>query len=203
MVHYYSYLALGDSYTIGESVAIHESFPYQTVQLLRKQKKHFHAPEIIAKTGWTSSELAEHILHTELSAQYDFVTLLIGVNNQYRGLQVDNFMNNFEFLLKKSIHLTGGNNKRVIVLSIPDWGFTPYGANKDGAKISREIDAYNVECARFAKKYGAHFVNITEETRAEKNNLQALASDELHYSGKTHLRWAEKVAATIKGELEN
>jgi hypothetical protein len=99
--HHYSYLALGDSYTIGESVPLHESFPYQTVQLLRKAGHHFHAPEIIAKTGWTSFELAEHMLHNKLNDQYDFVTLLIGVNNQYRELPVEEFANDFDFLLAK------------------------------------------------------------------------------------------------------
>ena len=95
--HYFSYLALGDSYTIGESVPLHEGFPYQVVQLLRKKGIHFHAPEVVAKTGWTSFELADHILHTTLNEQYDFVSLLIGVNNQYRGLPVADFKEEFQF----------------------------------------------------------------------------------------------------------
>ena len=91
MQHIHSYLALGDSYTIGESVPIHQSFPYITTQLLRQEKIAMHAPEMVAKTGWTSTELAEHLLHTQLNQHYDFVTLLIGVNNQYRNLSIDNF----------------------------------------------------------------------------------------------------------------
>ena len=118
------YLALGDSYTIGEAVPIHESFPYITTQLLRKEKISIHAPEMVAKTGWTSTELAEHLLHTQLNQQYDFVSLLIGVNNQYRNLSVDNFLNDFEFLVKKAIHLVAGKTERVIILSIPDWSCT-------------------------------------------------------------------------------
>jgi lysophospholipase L1-like esterase len=196
--HHYSYLALGDSYTIGESAPLHESFPYQTVQLLRKAGLHFHAPEIIAKTGWTSFELAEHILHTKLNEQYDFVTLLIGVNNQYRELSIEEFETDFNFLLRKAIHFSGENPKRVIVLSIPDWGSTPFAAKKDGEKISKEIDAFNKVCESAARKMHTHFINITEETREAKNNSSLLANDQLHYSGKEHAVWAQRVAELIK-----
>ncbi len=197
MVHHNSYLALGDSYTIGESVPLHESFPYQTVQLLRNAKQLFYAPEIIAKTGWTSAELADHLLHTKLNEQYDYVSLLIGVNNQYRGLSLSDFETDFEFLLHKAIHLTGNKPGRVIVLSIPDWGFTPFAKDKDQLLISKEIDSFNKVCANAAIKAKTHFINITDETRAEKNNLKSVAKDLLHYSGSTHLRWAEKLTAVI------
>jgi hypothetical protein len=202
MVHHNSYLALGDSYTIGESVALHESFPYQTVQLLRNAKQHFYAPEIIAKTGWTSTELAEHLLHTKLNDHYDYVSLLIGVNNQYRGLSVSDFTTDVDFLLQKAIHLAGNLPNKVIVLSIPDWGFTPFAKGKDQLLISKEIDAFNSVCSYAAIKAKTHFINITDETRAEKNNIQAIANDQLHYSGTTHLRWAEKVANTINKTLK-
>lgn len=197
MQHTISYLALGDSYTIGESVPLHESFPYITTQLIRKQKILIHAPEIIAQTGWTSTELAEQLLKTELQPQYDFVSLLIGVNNQYRHLSLDNFRNDFEYLLKKAIHLTGGKSEHVIVLSIPDWGCTPYAADKNDKEISVEIDSYNHVCNQFSKKYHTCFINITEETRVESKNPAALASDQLHYSGLTHLHWATKLANHI------
>ncbi len=197
--HHYSLLALGDSYTIGESVPLHESFPYQTVQLLRKAGHHFYAPEIIAKTGWTSFELAEHILHTKLNEQYDFVTLLIGVNNQYRELPVAEFITDFEFLLRKAIHLTGENAERVIVLSIPDWGVTPFASKKDAKKISEEIDSFNAVCELFSKQYKTHFINITEDTRKAKNDRTLLAKDGLHYSEKAHAVWAEKVVELMKG----
>ena len=196
--HHYSFLALGDSYTIGESVPLHESFPYQTVQLLRKSGHHFYAPEIVAKTGWTSFELAEHILHTKLNEQYDFVTLLIGVNNQYRELPVAEFITDFEILLRKAIHISGENADRVIVLSIPDWGVTPFAAKKDSKKISEEIDSFNAVCELFCKQYKAQFINITEDTRKAKNDRTLLANDGLHYSGKAHAVWAEKVVGLIK-----
>jgi lysophospholipase L1-like esterase len=199
--HHYSYLALGDSYTIGESVPLYESFPYQAVQLLRKAGHHFHPPEIIAKTGWTSFELAEHMLHTRLNEQYDFVTLLIGVNNQYRELPVEEFGTDLDFLLHKAIHMSGEKPNHVILLSIPDWGVTPFASGKDGKKISTEIDSFNEVCEAAAQKYKTHFVNITAETRKSKNDKSLLTNDKLHYSGKEHALWAEEVAAVIKANF--
>jgi len=192
--HHYSYLALGDSYTIGESVPLHESFPYQVVQLLRKSGKHFYAPEIIAKTGWTSAQLAEQILHSKLNDSYDFVTLLIGVNNQYQGLSIQDFATDFDFLLRKALHLTGEKNKQVIVLSIPDWGLTPFATKKDHLAISAQIEAFNQICLAGSKKAGTHFIDITEESRKVKKDKSLLAADQLHYSGNMHAIWAEKVA---------
>jgi len=201
--HHYTYLALGDSYTIGESVPLHESFPYQTLQLLRKAGHHFHAPEMVAKTGWTSAELAEQILHTKLSESYDFVTLLVGVNNQYRGLSIDEFKTDFEFLLRKAIHLSEGKPDHVILLSIPDWGATPFAAKKDAKKISEEINAYNQVCESAASQFKTQFINITEETRKANKDATLLASDHLHYSGKEHAIWAKLVAAAVIAKLNN
>ncbi len=199
--HYFSYLALGDSYTIGESVPLHEGFPYQVVQRLRKKGLHFHAPEVVAKTGWTSFELADHILHTQLNEHYDFVSLLIGVNNQYRGLSVSDFTTDFEYLLKKAIYFAGNKPEKVIVLSIPDWGVTPFAAERDAATIAKEIDAFNKVCEDTVKKLGGHFIDITTQTRLAKNDESLLASDKLHYSAKSHAVWAEKVASMIERNL--
>ena len=199
--HHYTYLALGDSYTIGESVPLHESFPYQTVQLLRKAGHHVHAPEMIAKTGWTSSELAEQLLHTQLSESYDFVSLLIGVNNQYRGLSIEDFKTDLAFLIRKAIHLSGEKTEHVMLISIPDWGITPFAAKKDTKKISEEIDAYNQICESAAKEFKIPFINITEETRIAKKDLSLLAGDHLHYSGKEHLIWAGKLANLIEANF--
>lgn len=193
----YSLLCLGDSYTIGELVPLHESFPYQTLQLLRKAGLHFHAPEIIARTGWTTFELAEQILHTQLEKEYDFVILLIGVNNQYRGLPIDDFKNDFDFLLKKAIHLADEKNERVIVLSIPDWGVTPFAIGRDKNKITEEIDAYNSICESATKSHQCHFINITDLQRTDGNKAEFLANDKLHPSGKEYAKWAEKVAELI------
>lgn len=199
--HHYSYLALGDSYTIGESVPLHESFPYQTVQLLRKAGHHFHPPEIIAQTGWTSAELAKQILQTQLNESYDFITLLVGVNNQYRGLSINEFKTDLAFLVHKAIHLSGEQPGHVIMISIPDWGVTPIGAKKEEKKISEEIDAYNQICESAAKRFNTQFLNITEETRKVKNDYSLLATDHLHYSGKEHLIWARSVAALIEANI--
>ncbi|HRH61001.1 MAG TPA: SGNH/GDSL hydrolase family protein [Chitinophagaceae bacterium] len=199
--HIFSYLALGDSYTIGEGVPLHESFPYQTVQLLRKKKLHFHAPEIVAKTGWTTSELAEHILHTKLNEHYDFVTLLIGVNNQYRGLAVDDYKNDFEFLLRKAIHFADEKKNHVIVLSVPDWGVTPFAKGRNAATIAGEINNYNEVNNEIASKYKVHYINITPETRKAKDDASLLTADKLHYSGKEHAVWAKLVADVMQKEV--
>ena len=180
---------------------LHESFPYQTVQLLRKAGLPFQAPEMVAKTGWTSLELAEHLLHTRLQVTYDFVTLLIGVNNQYRGLAMEEFATDFDFLLHKAIHISGNKPNHVIVLSIPDWGVTPFAAKKDNNKISEEINAYNLVCESAAKKNNNQFLDITEETRKAAGANSFLATDHLHYSGKEHAIWAAKVAGLIKATI--
>lgn len=195
--HIHSYLALGDSYTIGEGVALHESFPYQTIQLLRKAGLHFSAPEIVAKTGWTSLELAEHILHTQLNEHYDFVTLLIGVNNQYRGLSINDFTNDFEYLLKKVIYFAGDKPEHIIVLSIPDWGVTPFAKGRDTAKITTEIDNFNMACQSIATKHKTHFINITPSTRLAKEDETLLTTDKLHYAAKEMSKWAKEVTEKI------
>lgn len=198
--HIYSYLALGDSYTIGESLPLHESFPYQVVQLLRRQGLSFHAPEIVAKTGWTSNELAEHILHTSLNDTYDFVTLLVGVNNQYRGLSIEDFTTDFQFLLRKAIHFAGDLAARVTVLSIPDWGVTTYAEKRDGKKIGAEIDAFNKVCAAASREMKTNYIDITQETRKAASDKTLLAADGLHYTAKEHALWAAKVAGIMAGQ---
>ena len=201
MTHYSTFLALGDSYTIGESVPLFENFPYHLVQLMRKERYHFQAPEIVAKTGWTSNELAEHILHNVLNDQYDFVTLLVGVNNQYRGLAIKDFENDFKILLNKAIHLAGNKSNRVMVLSIPDWGFTPFANGKEIQKISKEIDEYNAAKKSIAQKHNVHFIDITPGTREAVKDLSLLADDGLHPSAKEYKRWAEKISDFIKMKL--
>lgn len=199
--HINSMLCLGDSYTIGESVPLHAGFPYQTIQLLRKKGLHFHAPEIVAQTGWTSFELADHILNHQLETSYDFVTLLIGVNNQYRGLPIKGFENDFEFLLKKAIHFAGGNSKKCVVLSIPDWSVTPFASKRSIGNASKEIDDFNLICQNFASKHQCHFINITAQTRMAKNDTSLLAGDQLHYSAKSHAVWANELAITLEKQL--
>jgi lysophospholipase L1-like esterase len=197
----YSYLALGDSYTIGESVLLIESFPYQTVQILRKTGFNFHSPEIIAKTGWTTDELQSAIDKYKFLPSYDFVTLLIGVNNQYRGRTVENYRLEFENLLQQAIRFTGGKKDHVIVISIPDWGATPFAAGRDRKKIADEIDDYNGANKSIAEKYGVKYIDITPGTREASGDPALVAVDGLHPSAKEYKRWAEKLAEIIKSNL--
>lgn len=199
--HSYTYLALGDSYTIGEGLPVAENFPYQTIQLLRKSGLDFHAAEIVAKTGWTTDELQKGIDSTLLKKQYDIVTLLIGVNNQYRGRSVEEYAGEFESLLQQAIHFASDNPAHVFVLSIPDWGVTPFAEGRDRQQIADEINQYNTTNKIIAGKYLVHYIDITPGTREALNNRTLLATDNLHPSGKEYGFWAERLAAGIETEL--
>lgn len=194
----YYYLALGDSYTIGESVLLTENFPYQTVQLLRKAGYNFAAPEIIAKTGWTTDELQVAIDKHQFLPSYDFVSLLIGVNNQYRGRSVENYKTEFEHLLKQAISFAAGKADHVIVISIPDWGVTPFAEGRDRNQIAKEIDEYNAANKTIAEKYKVNYVDITSGTREASSDPTLVAPDGLHPSAKDYKRWAEKIFEKIK-----
>ncbi len=194
-------LCLGDSYTIGESVPITDNFPYQAVKLLRKEGFNFHPPEIIAKTGWTTDELQTAINKHYFLPVYDFVTLLIGVNNQYRGRDVENYKSEFESLLKQAIAFSGNRPDHVIVISIPDWGVTPFAEGRDRKKIAEEIDVYNNANNSIAAKYKVHYIDITNGTRNALNDKTLLATDGLHPSSKEYAIWAKKIVAIIKQQL--
>lgn len=194
-----SYLALGDSYTIGEQVPLHENFPSQVVQNLRNRytDHHWLAPEILAKTGWTTDELLDACRGYVFLPEYDFVTLLIGVNNQYRGRDAESFRTEFRVLLNKALALAGDRPNRVMVLSIPDWGVTPFAAGRDLDKIREEIDLFNRICSVEAEEAGTHFIDITTSQRADGANPDYLAGDGLHPSGKEYAKWAEPVSRLI------
>jgi lysophospholipase L1-like esterase len=196
----YSYLALGDSYTIGEGVPVYDNFPYQTVQRLRKAGYALYAAEIVAKTGWTTDELQAGIDSSSFLATYDIVSLLIGVNNQYRGRSLQEYTRQFEALLHQTIRFTGNNANHVFVLSIPDWGVTPFAANsgKNSAAIAHEIDAFNAVNRSLAEKYSVHYIDITPGTRLAANDPSLLAADELHPSGKEYTKWSIQLANAIQ-----
>lgn len=195
-----TYLALGDSYTIGEGVPIFDNFPYQTVRLLRQKGLDVNAPEIVAKTGWTTDELMAGIDQTILQKKYDLVTLLIGVNNQYRGRNIDEYAQQYKLLLKKAIQFAGGQKNNVIVISIPDWGVTPFAENRDRDKIRREIDQFNALKQEITQNLGVEFINITLGTREAAQDISFLAKDKLHPSGKEYNRWAEKILQKYLGK---
>lgn len=194
-----SYLALGDSYTIGEQVLLADSFPYQSVQVLRRKNRKFdfNAPEIIAKTGWTTDELAVAIGQSTLLSKYDFVSLLIGVNNQYRGRTVENYKEEYESLLQKAIQLTGNEPRHVFVLSIPDWGITPFAAERDSSTIAKEIDSYNSACKIITEGLHCHFIDITTSLRIDGRQTDFLAADGLHPSGKEYAKWALQLSEAV------
>jgi lysophospholipase L1-like esterase len=196
----YSYLALGDSYTIGEQLLPTENFPHQTVALLNKTAKNgnsFAKPEIIATTGWTTDELNTAINAANISKTYDIVSLLIGVNNQYRGRPVNDFEIEFEQLLKRAIGFANDDPSHVFVLSIPDWGVTPFAEGRDRETIASAIDNYNEVCKMIAGKYGADYIDITAQQRADGNKEDFLAADKLHPSGKEYAKWAIQLANGI------
>ena len=197
----YSYLALGDSYTIGQSVLASENFPNQTVQLMTQLEYKFKSPEIVATTGWTTDELQNNINNHSLSPPYDIVTLLIGVNNQYRGRPVDTYKPEFENLLKQAIQFAGGNANRVIVVSIPDWGVTPFANGRDRAQIAKEIDDYNAANKYISVIYKVNYIDITPGSREAATDLSLVAGDGLHPSAKEYARWAQKVFTAIKQQL--
>lgn len=189
-----TYLALGDSYTIGEQVPLEENFPHQFVALLRKKGIEINDPIIVAKTGWTTDELQDGIAKAVVNPPYDIVTLLIGVNNQYRGRSLAEYEKQFAELSRQAIEFAGGNTRQVAVLSIPDWGVTPYAAGRDRDKIAREIDQFNQSAENICRLAGVQFISITEGTREATRDPSLLTVDELHPSGKDYARWAVKLA---------
>jgi len=188
-----NYLALGDSYTIGQSVPENDRFPVLLINDLNAKNYNFNAPRIIARTGWTTGELKNAILQENISEKYDLVTLLIGVNNQYRGNSIDVFRTEFIELLNMAISFAGNNTKNVIVVSIPDWAVSPYASSRDTSKISKEIDLFNAVKKEETLKMNIRFVDITPISRQALNKSEYFASDGLHFSGEMHQLWVDEI----------
>ncbi len=184
------FLALGDSYTIGESVPPSERWPVQLTALLRAEGIKIDDPLIIATTGWTTDELSAGIDRANPQGNFDLVSLLIGVNNQYRGRDSQEYRGQFVSLLKRAVGFANGRPSRVIVLSIPDWSVAPFAAGRDRAKIAVGIDQFNAINREEAERAGAHYLDIAPISRQAAADPDLIAGDGLHPSGKMYAEWA-------------
>lgn len=193
-----SFLALGDSYTIGEGAAAADRWPVQLVALARQQGLPLAAPDIIARTGWTTAELQDAIRAANNQQTYGLVSLLIGVNNQYRGQSVALYRQEFRALLATAIHFAGGRAQRVIVLSIPDWGQTPFAEGRDRGQIGREIDQFNLVAHEECQHADVAFVDVTPLTRAAAGQASQFTTDGLHYTGLQMHQWAALALPVVR-----
>lgn len=199
--HKISYLALGDSYTIGESVPMESNFPHQLAARLNHEGLDVGLPRIIAKTGWTTSELQAAIKAAALKQKFGLVTLLIGVNNQYRGESLNIYRKEFKELLQTALDFANGDKTHVFVVSIPDWGVTPYGLNSGRSQltIASEIDAFNAINKEETLALGVNYTDITAASRKALSDASLVAADGLHYSAKMHAEWvANLLPAVVK-----
>ncbi|HSJ86607.1 MAG TPA: SGNH/GDSL hydrolase family protein [Anaerolineales bacterium] len=195
------YLALGDSYTIGESVSSADRWPDQLAKVLEEEGIQTDLT-IIARTGWTVDELGQGVQANPPEGIYDLVTLLIGVNDQFRGYPPDGYREDFRFMLGKAIEYAGGNADKVIVLSIPDWGVTPFAATRNIEQISQQIDDFNAINREESNNTGAHYVDVTEISRMAMDDRDLITDDRLHPSGKMYAMWVEKVLPVAKEILK-
>ena len=191
------FLALGDSYTIGESVAVHERWPVQLADALRKKDIPCSDPQIIATTGWRTDDLKHAIEKAKLKPEYTLVSLLIGVNNYYQGKSAESYAPEYEELLRTAIALAGGDKSRVFVVSIPDYGYTPFGKEKQQT-ISAGIDAFNAINKSIAQKLGVKYIYITDISRKGLMEPNLVATDGLHPSGKMYSAWIERMTEVVR-----
>ena len=200
----YTFLALGDSYTIGESVNENERWPMQLSSRLLQDSIHLK-PTVVATTGWTTDELMSGIIKADVSETYDLVSLLIGVNNQYRGYDEDQYEKEFKLLLDDAIKFANGNNHHVFVVSIPDYGITPFAEEKglDAASIAHELDSYNAIAQKIATLRDITFIDITEISRTAVEDPELIAPDGLHPSGKMYGLWVEKMYQQVYANLSS
>jgi len=194
------FLALGDSYTIGEGVSDSERWPNQLAAAVQ-----LDTPEIVARTGWTTDELAAAMDARTFHAPYALVTLAVGVNNQYRGRDLANYRSEFTRLLQRAIELTGGKPQHVIVVSIPDWGVTRFGhaSGRDLAKTAREINAYNAANAQIATMLHVRYADVTAISRNGGDQSDMLVGDGLHPSAAMYTRWLETITPAAKAALSS
>ena len=191
------YLALGDSYTIGDGINFDVSYPKQIVNEI----SFIDSVKVIAKTGWTTNELIDTLSKSNIE-KFDVVSLLIGVNNQFRGYQIDKYIMEFENLLIRALSYSK-YKKNVFVLSIPDYGVTPFGKKRGQERIYNEINSYNDINRLMSEKYNVMYFDITEISRKAENDSTLLAEDKLHPSEKMYEMWIEKLKYQLIDSLKN
>mgnify|MGYP003627202204 CR=1 FL=1 len=197
------YLALGDSYTIGESVDEDKRWPVQLAEALNKSGFSVADPKIIAKTGWTTDELRLAIKEQNPENDYALVSLLIGVNNQYRGYAIDQYKKEFKELLEQAISFAKSDPKNVFVVSIPNYGVTPFGMEKGEDKIRKELLIYDFIADSISSEYNIPFINITSVSEQAKTDNSYIANDQLHPSGKQYKEWVEIIEPIVKKILKD
>ena len=189
------YLALGDSYTIGEAVLENERWPVKLVKALKNIGVDLGDAEIIARTGWTTRNLLNALDESDLYESYSWVSLLIGVNNQYQGRSTEEYRTEFEELLNRAIRYAGGDKDRVFVVSIPDYAYTPFG--KGNEQVSQEIDLFNDINKSITDRYEIKYINITDISRRGLEEPELVADDGLHPSGIMYSEWVERIVEQI------
>jgi len=190
-------LALGDSYTIGEGVPVDGRWPMQLARVLRTQGLNVSTPAIVARSGWTTDELSAGIDDARPTGMFDVVTLLIGVNNQYRSRAAEEYRTQFRALLARAIGFAGGRAGHVIVISIPDWGATPFARGRDRAAIARDIDAFNAVNRDESTRAGAKYVDVTAISRRAAVETDLIGDDKLHPSSSMYAAWVQAMMPTV------
>jgi lysophospholipase L1-like esterase len=200
-----TYLALGDSYTIGQSVPIEQSFPLQLTGQLNATGHFVTRPKIIAVTGWTTGDLINAASHSDIGdKQYNIVTLLIGVNNQFRGYSPNDYRIEFVQLLHTAINHAKGGKSHVFVLSIPDWGVTPFAKNGgyNAQKVGAEIDLFNAINKEETQKLDATYVDITPASRRASYDPSLIAGDGLHPAANMYSLWVSQLLPLVSAQIK-
>jgi lysophospholipase L1-like esterase len=195
------FLALGNSYTVGTGVPIEDRWPVQLAGRLRQQGLPLPDVRLVAQNGWTTDELLRGIQAARLSPTFDLVSLQIGVNNQFRGYDLQTYRQEFRQLLETAIELTAGKSIRVLVLSIPDWGVTPFAVGRDRGQIALEIDRFNAVNRNETAMGRAQYVDVTPLTRVKGDQVAFLAPDDLHPSGKMYAAWVQLLLPSVLAAL--
>jgi len=198
-----TYLALGDSYTIGTGIAEDNNYPNQLTDTLTARGYTFDTTAVIATNGWTTTDLLNGIEKADPISDYDLVSLLIGVNNQYQGLDMELYETEFMELLSQAISFAGGDTSKVIVLSIPNYGVTPFGQSRNPVVIRQELEIYNSIAEEFTLDYGIPFIDVTSISELAENDSTLLAPDNLHPSAKMYAMWVHKMLTNVTQVLDH